>query len=146
MNRIGIVASFLSELGLERYEVSNYAVPGFECRHNAAVWRGEDYIGLGKGAHGRQGLTRSVDFMGADDAGSASSVTPREDAAERAVFSLRTREGLDVAAWKGLENRGEVVAALDGFVEEKLLVRDGSRYYPTSRGYEVCDSILAQII
>jgi oxygen-independent coproporphyrinogen-3 oxidase len=146
MNRVGVVASFLAELGLERYEVSNYAVPGFECRHNAAVWRGEDYIGLGKGAHGRQGLTRSVDFMGADDGGSASAVSPREDAAERAVFSLRTREGLDIDAWKGLENREEVRAVLDGFVEEKLLVRNGSSYSPTARGYEVCDSILAQII
>ncbi|HEX8236531.1 MAG TPA: radical SAM family heme chaperone HemW [Abditibacteriaceae bacterium] len=42
--------------GLERYEVSNYAHPGFECRHNMNYWRGGDYLAVGCGAHGhRQG-------------------------------------------------------------------------------------------
>jgi oxygen-independent coproporphyrinogen-3 oxidase len=42
--------------GLERYEVSNYARTGFECRHNMNYWRGGDYMAVGCGAHGhRQG-------------------------------------------------------------------------------------------
>ena len=59
LDRIRAVAAFLKTLGLERYEISNYASPGFECRHNFAVWRGEDYIGLGDGAYGREGLKRT---------------------------------------------------------------------------------------
>ena len=59
LDRIRTVAVFLKTLGLERYEISNYAAPGFECRHNLAVWRGEDYIGLGEGAYGREGLKRT---------------------------------------------------------------------------------------
>ena len=59
LNRISIVSRFLQEIGLKRYEISNYARPGFECRHNMAVWSGEDYIGLGEGAHGRIGLSRT---------------------------------------------------------------------------------------
>ena len=59
LDRIRTVAAFLKTLGLERYEISNYARPGFECRHNFAVWRGEDYIGLGDGAYGREGLKRT---------------------------------------------------------------------------------------
>ena len=59
LDRIRAVAAFLKTLGLERYEISNYAAPGFECRHNFAVWRGEDYIGLGEGAYGREGLKRT---------------------------------------------------------------------------------------
>ena len=59
LDRIRTVAVFLKTLGLERYEISNYARPGFECRHNSAVWRGEDYIGLGDGAYGREGLKRT---------------------------------------------------------------------------------------
>ncbi len=40
-------------LNLPRYEVSNYASPGQECRHNQNVWDGEPYIGIGQGAAGR---------------------------------------------------------------------------------------------
>jgi oxygen-independent coproporphyrinogen-3 oxidase len=38
--------------GLERYEISNFARPGFQCRHNASAWRGGDYLAVGPGAHG----------------------------------------------------------------------------------------------
>ena len=38
------------------YEVSNYALKGFECRHNMTYWLGQDYIGIGPAAHGRLGL------------------------------------------------------------------------------------------
>lgn len=43
----------MKEAGLPAYEVSNYAWPGQECRHNLLYWNFEDYIGIGPGAHGR---------------------------------------------------------------------------------------------
>jgi oxygen-independent coproporphyrinogen-3 oxidase len=43
---------WLAQAGLQRYEVSNHARPGHECRHNLAIWSGSFYIGLGAGAHG----------------------------------------------------------------------------------------------
>ncbi len=39
--------------GLADYEISNHSLPGQECRHNLVYWRGEDYLGIGPGAHGR---------------------------------------------------------------------------------------------
>ena len=59
LDGIKSAARLLKSIDLERYEISNYARPGFECRHNSAVWRGEDYIGLGEGAYGREGLKRT---------------------------------------------------------------------------------------
>jgi len=41
----------LNGCGLERYEISNFAKPSFEARHNMAYWNGDDYMGLGAGAH-----------------------------------------------------------------------------------------------
>ena len=46
LDRLRHIAICLREMGLERYEISNYAEPGYECRHNFAVWRGEDYLGF----------------------------------------------------------------------------------------------------
>ncbi len=43
--------ALLNELGYRRYEVSNFAKPGYECRHNLIYWRNEPYLGLGAAAH-----------------------------------------------------------------------------------------------
>lgn len=44
-------SDFLEDAGYRQYEISNYAKPGFECRHNLLYWKGESYLGLGAGAH-----------------------------------------------------------------------------------------------
>ena len=131
----------LAELGLERYEISNYAVPGYECRHNLAVWRGEDYVGLGEGACGRAGLNRTRGVRrGSGVAYETETLTPEEDLKERTIFRLRTREGLDASRFP------EWRETLDRFVAEGLLTRSSTVYFLTERGTEVCDAILAEIV
>ena len=138
LDRIAETARFLSEIGLRRYEISNYAIPGRECRHNIAVWRGEDYFGLGEGAHGRLGLMRTVDYLGPN--ARIETVGTAADAAERRIFRLRTSEGLDAAG------REDWRPVLGRFVSEGLLTRKGDVYRLTSRGTEVCDAILAELV
>ena len=138
LDRIAETAEFLDGIGLRRYEISNYAVPGRECRHNMSVWRGEDYFGLGEGAHGRLGLERTVDYLG--PRAESETVSASADDTERRIFRLRTREGLDASG------RPEWRPALDRFAEEGLLTRDGDVYRLTPRGAEVCDAILAEIV
>lgn len=136
-------ARALAAIGLERYEISNYALPGRECKHNLAVWRGEDYIGLGEGAHGRIGLLRTRNWMGSAGCGAAETETVGADfdAKERRLFRLRTREGLDATG------HPEWRKTLDSFTGEGLLTNlaDGI-YRLTARGAEVCDSILAELV
>ncbi len=143
LNQISVVSRFLSDIGLERYEISNYARPGFECRHNLAIWRGEDYYGLGEGAHGRLGLTRTQNWRGQSP--QIENVTPAADRLERTIFRLRMREGLDASGYP------QWIPLLDKHVAKGLLVRvsektTGPVYRLTERGTEVCDSILADLV
>lgn len=123
----------LLSAGLERYEISNFAKPGMECRHNLAVWRGEDYMGIGEGAFSREG-----------------------DAVSRAIFRLRLlKEGFSpaiaAADWPELAPRtAEWTETLERFAGEGLLVRKetagAASYRLTRRGTEVCDTILAELV
>ena len=133
LDRLRHIAICLREMGLERYEISNYAVPGFECRHNLAVWCGEDYIGLGDGACGRIGLKRTK-------FGKEETVSSDFDEKERRLFRLRTREGLDASG------RPEWREVLEKQAAAGLLTQSGSFYRLTERGTEVCDSILAELV
>lgn len=128
----------LKDIGLERYEISNYSKPGFECRHNLAVWLGEDYIGLGEGAYGREGLLRTKNK--GTKLEESQLVKTEDDKKERTLFSLRTKYGLDTKDypnWRKL---------LDDFVIEGLVRKNNNTYYLTERGTEVCDSIIAELI
>lgn len=96
--------------GLQSYEVSNYARPGGESRHNLVYWRYQDYLGIGPGAHGRITLgdelfaTRRhrapeiwAERVEARDSGSTSeiSLVPEERAREALLMGLRLAEGID---------------------------------------------------
>ena len=149
LDRLRHIAICLGEMGLERYEISNYAVPGYECRHNLAVWRGEEYIGLGDGACGRIGLRRTFSTGASFAIGTSEhpTIRPRvdvvstaQDQIERRIFRLRTREGLDASGHPEWE------PILAKYCGEGLLTQSGSIYRLTDRGTEVCDSILADLV
>ena len=53
-----LLAKRLTEVGYEQYEISNYAKPGFESRHNSGYWHGMRYLGLGPSAHSFDGEKR----------------------------------------------------------------------------------------
>ena len=124
----------LGGIGLERYEISSFAKPGMECRHNLATWRGEDYTGIGDGACSREG-----------------------NAVSRVIFRLRLlKEGFcpSEAAAQFPELKPRVrdwCETLDRFAREGLLYAKPSNgespvYFLTARGTEVCDTILAELI
>ena len=111
-----IVDDMLSEAGLEWYEISNWARPGCESRHNLGYWRNIDWAGLGPGAHSHynraDGSTSARALRAWDVAhprmwgaavnegrvpwGGSESVTPGEHLEELIMLGLRLREGLDL--------------------------------------------------
>lgn len=148
MDELSFMSHFLSEIGLKRYEISNYSAPGYECRHNMATWNGEDYYGIGIGAHGRIGLERTRNWWGQSpedrdwwgQSPEVETVSEEFDFKERKIFNLRTAKGLDAG------DCPHWIKRLDRFVKEGLLEKENLVYRLTERGFEVCDSILAELI
>ena len=109
----------LEAAGYRRYEVSNFALPGHECRHNQAYWRGEDYLGIGAAAVSTAGGERWTNPRSVEDylAGSGpriEALSPRTRLWEKAMLGLRTREGVDET---------EVMPVLDAPARDRLLGR-----------------------
>jgi len=100
----------LESRGLRHYEISNYAVPGQEARHNLAYWRGDEYVGLGCGAYGfvredRGGRRwrnptdprRYVEWTSTKlDDTDVEPLTPEALLRERIMLGLRIVEGVDL--------------------------------------------------
>ena len=167
MDALAAAEPLLAAGGLARYEISNFARPGMACRHNLAVWRGEDYLGLGPAAASRRGRrrwTNLADLPAYAAAVQAGRVPPRAaedaldaaaDALERFVFGARLGEGISpaaaarawpvlaprVAAWEARLAR----LAAQGITES---VPDGGdpRWRLTARGREVADAVIRDLL
>ena len=151
--------------GLLPYEVSNYAQPGAESRHNLAYWRYGDYAGIGPGAHGRVGVGGNLlatrrhrapepwaERVERHGHGSTDEtpVTPEERAREMLLMGLRLTEGIDEARF--LARTGMPLdAALDPdtlarATEEAYLVRAEGRLRATAEGRKRLDALLAALV
>ena len=97
--------SVLAESGYERYEISNFARPGFACMHNLNYWRRGDYLGVGAGAHslleGRRFWNHARPDVYAQNASDPTANFERVDEPEKALgealmLGLRMREGVSL--------------------------------------------------
>ena len=144
--------------GMPAYEISNYARPGQESRHNLTYWRYGDYAGVGPGAHGRRLGTRTVRHKKPENFLSALSrnghgiaeeapLSPVEAADEALVMGLRLSEGVDAAAIAERFGLAEIVdcSRADRLVGSGHLTRDGAHIALTSSGRLLLDHILGQI-
>lgn len=154
----------LPRRGYRMYEISNYAPPGREARHNLTYWRAESYLGIGAGAHsyGQEGargrrwwnerspaiyVERALRDGIAEAGGEALDETV--SAAEFAFLNLRLRQGMSLArfrerfGWDALEYFASRIRRL---IEGGLLLTDGDRLRLSERGLEVADSIFAEFL
>ncbi|HWV43923.1 radical SAM family heme chaperone HemW [Pseudorhodoplanes sp.] len=129
--------------GLNAYEISNHARDGAECRHNLVYWRGDDYVGIGPGAHGRieqdgrryataterrpESWLMRVEGFGhglvVDEA-----LTREERADEYLLMGLRLAEGIDPQRYAALSGR-----PLDA--KRIAILRDEGAVETTAEGY-----------
>ncbi len=149
----------LPAAGYRRYEVSNFARPGFECRHNLTYWRQGEYLGLGAGAHGYLGGVRYMNqrlpaayIAAVIRQGTAVATgehpSPVEQAEEALMLGLRLADGLDLAAfaaWFGLPDPPVDPAVLARLEELGLIAAGAGLLRLTEAGLAVSDTVITDL-
>lgn len=141
----------LGAAGLVRYELSNWAGPGQECRHNLTYWRNGDWLGLGAGAHahwqGRRswnlrppGRYADAILSGQSAVAGEEIVTADEQRMERLLLGLRLAEGIRRDLVEPLAQR-----EVDTLVDAGLLVA-GERLRLTSSGWALGNDVTVRLL
>ena len=150
--------SFLQSCGFAHYEISNFALPGYECLHNLNYWRGGEYLGLGPAAashlNGRRFKNRAnLDAYLQNPTGQIEDVeelAAKDKAAEEAMLRLRLlEEGLntdELTAKFGPANTAGIIRRLNKMVQEGLLIRERSRYRITPSRILTSNPIFARVL
>jgi oxygen-independent coproporphyrinogen-3 oxidase len=147
--------------GLPAYEISNHARSGAECRHNLVYWRGQEYAGIGPGAHGRldidghrhaiatekrpEAWLMRVEAIGngivADDI-----LNSEERADEFLLMGLRLREGIDPERYAALSGRPLDPRRIAILREEgAIAISPDGRLRVTQDGFPLLDAVVADL-
>lgn len=159
----------LLEKGYEHYEVSNYAKPGYKCKHNRNIWRYGGYLGVGAGAHGRTpyatGICATRNYkmpqkfieeahtpkLGVFE---SESLTPQIQAFEATLLGLRLKEGLPLerlshlgqAPWQNFIDEPALGVLIDNGLLRADLSNENPTLYATEKGFLILDSVIEHLI
>ncbi len=154
------IEEFLSMHGFIHYETSNFSRSGFTCAHNAAIWRGGEYFGVGAGAHSHVAGRRFANCSDVEKyiqcSGNAQTrevfserLEGREKARECAVFWLRLFAGVELAAFRrrtGYDFEELYQAELPAMLQEGVMERDATHIRVSRRHQPVLDMVLADLV
>ena len=149
----------LGEYGFEQYEISNYARPGFSCRHNIGYWKRREYLGFGLGAASFFGGRRYANTRSMEKYLSRSSLedireniqpVSREEAMEEFMFlGLRLTEGVsreDFFREFGCSMDRVYGPVLRKYLQNGFLIEEKDRIRLSRRGIHVSNTILSDFI
>ena len=148
----------LKEAGYHWYEVSNFAKPGYECRHNIGYWKRVDYLGVGLGASSlidnvRYYNTRDLYTylsVPADSLHETAAQSTRNEQMEEFMFlGLRMRDGFyrdEFTQAFGIPIEAVYGDALNHLQQEELLLKREGRIYLTDKGMDLNNYVVAQFM
>jgi oxygen-independent coproporphyrinogen-3 oxidase len=155
-----LVRSRLRAAGFRHYEISNFALPGFECRHNLLYWTGGEYLGCGPAAHSHRGGARrgnvrtleawaDVVSRGWTPVDFEERLTPEKRARETLVFSLRRLDGVDAAAFRtstGFDLDELCGAEIADLAKQGLIERTARGIRLADRALFISDTVFAALV
>ncbi len=146
----------LGEYAYRRYEISNYAKPGYECLHNTVYWTGKEYAGFGIGAASYMGGVRFKnteklqDYLNGDFKKAEKTMLKKADRMEEFMFlGLRMINGVSRKEFLirfGVSMEEVYEAALRKMVEQGLLKIEGDRVFLTYKGLDVANYVMAEFL
>lgn len=145
----------LFEHGYRRYEISNYARPGFACRHNCGYWQRKEYKGFGLGAASLLGNVRTSNtadlksYLRGEREGACQILKRAEEMEETMFLGLRMEEGVSREAFRerfGCELEAVYKEALEKLERQGLLKKERERVYLTERGIDVSNYALSEFL
>ncbi len=148
---------FLKDCGYERYEISNYAKPGRECRHNIGYWTGVPYLGLGLGASSyldgcRFTVNPDMKQYLEEKPGMFTDIeklTKKDMEEEFFYVGLRMTAGVSLSEFErrfGISAKEVYPGLMETFVKEKAAHFEGDRFVLTDYGLDVSNYIMAQFL
>lgn len=157
-----LIYDTLSKNGYGRYELSNFAKPTFESVHNSSYWKRKDYLGIGLAAHSYIDGTR---FANTEDISEyaqriennqeipievSKNLTKEEMKEEFIMLSLRTKDGIDLEAYKAEFDENLAFKKKATFAElikqGFLILTDDNHLVCTSKGFLVLNKIIIELI
>ena len=145
----------LAEHGLARYEISNFAVPGFESRHNLTYWQDGDYLGLGSAAHSLVENERFSNppelarYLAGERMCERTERSLRDRREEMLMLSTRTVQGMNLARWQAefgedfAETHARQLRKLENY---GLIEIEGGFLRLTPVGLELQDSVVLELM
>jgi oxygen-independent coproporphyrinogen-3 oxidase len=144
----------------EHYEISNFAKPGFRCRHNLVYWRGEEYLAFGPGAaryvNGRRetsirSVTGWLDRIerGESPVADAEELSPAHRARELIYLGLRMTDGIafaDFHTWTGLDLRDFAKTAICSTAAHGWIEQTPTHLRLTCSGRFLADRVVAEFL
>ncbi|RAR43979.1 radical SAM family heme chaperone HemW [Paenibacillus sp. MDMC362] len=159
LNMYLLLMERMQAAGYKQYEISNFAKPGFESRHNMTYWRNEDYYGLGAGAHGYIGRQRHVNIKGVNPYNEAANQglprlesfeVSREEAMEDFLMvGLRVLDGVSRSRFRqqfGISMEEVFAGPLNKMVGAGLLDSTDDGYKLSSKGILFGNDVFAEFI
>ena len=152
-------AQMLERYGYKQYEISNFAAPGFESRHNLKYWRLDDYMGLGPGAHScvgnlrysfvkdlrryTYGVSRKTSIIDEYE-----EIDPLERSVEYLMLGMRTNRGIEEqeyrvrcqSDWKPVHH------VLQAFREKGWAVEEDGRWHFTVSGFLISNTLIGILL
>jgi oxygen-independent coproporphyrinogen-3 oxidase len=137
----------LEAAGYHRYEVSSFALPSHECRHNQAYWRGEDYVGIGAAAVSTVGGERRINPRSVTDylarrPPQVEALSPSTRLWEKAMLGLRTSEGVEEAAIEPVLD----LVARDRLLAQGCLVRCCGRLRLNPGFLDISNTVISTLL